>query len=83
MASHENELTYMKNFTDDFIFVKGGNTRQQSILNCLNEVTTKYVMISDVARACIPQNVIETLLNEKENADCMSSCFKCYRYSCL
>jgi 2-C-methyl-D-erythritol 4-phosphate cytidylyltransferase/2-C-methyl-D-erythritol 2,4-cyclodiphosphate synthase len=71
VASHENELNYMKNFTDDFIFIKGGDTRQESILNCLEEVTTKYVMISDVARACIPQNVIETLLKEKENADCV------------
>jgi len=71
VASHENELNYMKNFTDDFIFVKGGDTRQQSIINCLKFVDTKYVMISDVARACIPQNVIENLLNEKTNADCI------------
>ena len=28
-------------------------------------------MISDVARACIPKNVIEQLLYEKENADCI------------
>ena len=71
VASHEDELNYMKNFTDDFTFVKGGDTRQQSILNCLEFVTTKYVMISDVARACIPQSVIKNLLNEKENADCI------------
>ena len=71
VASHENELNYMKNFTDDFTFVKGGDTRQQSILNCLEFVTTKYVMISDVARACIPENVIKNLLDEKENADCI------------
>ena len=54
VASHEDELTYMKNFTDDFTFVKGGNTRQKSILNSLEFVTTKYVMISDVARTCTP-----------------------------
>jgi len=71
VASHENELNYMKNFTDDFLFVKGGETRQQSILNCLEFVTTKHVMISDVARACIPQNVINNLLNEKDTADCI------------
>ena len=71
VASHEDELTYMKNFTDDFTFVKGGDTRQKSILNCLEFVTTKYVMISDVARACIPQSVIKNLLDEKENADCI------------
>lgn len=71
VASHENELTYMKNFTDDFHFVKGGETRQQSILNCLELVTSKYVMISDVARACIPKDIIENLLKEKESADCI------------
>lgn len=71
IASHENELNYMKNFTDDCLFIKGGNTRQESILNCLEHVKTKYVMITDVARACIPQNVIINLLNEKDNADCI------------
>ena len=71
VASHENELNYMKNFTNDFTFVKGGETRQESILNCLKAVTTKYVMINDVARACVPENVIKNLLNEKENADCV------------
>ena len=71
VASHEDELNYMKNFTDDFTFVKGGETRQQSIKNCLNFVNTKYVMISDVARACIPQSVIIELLNEQNNADCI------------
>jgi 2-C-methyl-D-erythritol 4-phosphate cytidylyltransferase/2-C-methyl-D-erythritol 2,4-cyclodiphosphate synthase len=30
VASHEKELNYMKNFTDDYTFVKGGNTRQES-----------------------------------------------------
>ena len=71
IASHENELNYMRNFTDDFLFVKGGDTRQQSLLNCLDKIDTKYVMISDVARACIPKSIIEELLNEKENADCI------------
>ena len=71
IASHENELNYMKNFTDDFLFVKGGDTRQQSLLNCLDKIDTKYVMISDVARACIPRSVIEKLLDEKESADCI------------
>lgn len=71
VASHEDELNYMRNFTDDFAFVKGGETRQKSILNSLQFVTTKYVMISDVARACIPQSVIENLLEQKESADCI------------
>ena len=71
VASHENELNYMRNFSDEFVFVKGGDTRQKSILNCLELVDTKFVMISDVARACIPKNIIQELLNEKNNADCI------------
>ncbi|MFW2600888.1 bifunctional 2-C-methyl-D-erythritol 4-phosphate cytidylyltransferase/2-C-methyl-D-erythritol 2,4-cyclodiphosphate synthase [Aliarcobacter butzleri] len=71
VTSHQDELNYMKNFSDDFTFVKGGETRQLSILNSLQFVTTKYVMITDVARACVPQSVIENLLNEKSSADCI------------
>lgn len=71
VTSHQDELNYMKNFSDDFTFVKGGETRQLSILNSLQFVTTKYAMITDVARACVPQSVIENLLNEKSSADCI------------
>lgn len=71
VTSHENEINYMKNFSDDFDFVVGGNTRQESILNSLKNVTTKYVMITDVARSCIPQSVINNLLSQKENAQCI------------
>ena len=71
ITSHKNELSYMKNFSDDYNFVAGGSTRQESIINSLKEVTTSHVMISDVARACIPKNVIIDLLENKNNADCI------------
>ncbi|KAB7887649.1 bifunctional 2-C-methyl-D-erythritol 4-phosphate cytidylyltransferase/2-C-methyl-D-erythritol 2,4-cyclodiphosphate synthase [Poseidonibacter ostreae] len=71
VTSHKNEISYMNNFSDDFCFVAGGNTRQESIKNSLDEVNTKYVMISDVARAGIPQSVILELLENKDTADCI------------
>lgn len=71
VVSHKDELNYMKNFNDDYIYVEGGNTRQESIKNSLKLVKTKYVMISDVARACIPQTVINELLANKEKAACI------------
>ena len=71
ITSHKNELTYMKNFSDDFHFLEGGNTRQESILNSLKEVKTSHIMISDVARACIPKRVITELLENRNNADCI------------
>lgn len=71
VVSHKNELNYMKNFTDDFDFVAGGSTRQQSIQNALQKVTSSFVMITDVARCCIPKSVICELIASKNNASCI------------
>lgn len=71
VTSHINEISYMKNFSDDYCFVAGGNTRQESIINSLKEVTSTHVMISDVARACIPKSVIIELLENRNDADCI------------
>lgn len=65
VVSHKDELSYMKNFSDDFIYVEGGDTRQNSIKNALEFVDTPYVMISDVARACISKNIISDLIQNK------------------
>jgi len=71
ITSHKDELLYMENFSDDYCFVAGGNTRQESIKNSLKEVTSTHVMISDVARSCIPKSVIIDLLENRNNADCI------------
>ena len=71
VVSHKDELNYMQNFSDDYIYIKGGQTRQESIKNSFAFVKTKYVMISDVAIACIPQTVVSNLLLNKEKASCI------------
>ena len=71
VTSHKNELNYMKNFSDDFIFVEGGVTRQESMKNALQKVTTDFVMVTDVARACVPKNIILDLIENKNEADCI------------
>lgn len=71
LTSHKNELSYMKNFSDDICFVEGGTTRQESIKNALKQVSSSHVMISDVARADIPRNIILELLENKNSADCI------------
>ncbi|NQY92758.1 MAG: bifunctional 2-C-methyl-D-erythritol 4-phosphate cytidylyltransferase/2-C-methyl-D-erythritol 2,4-cyclodiphosphate synthase [Campylobacteraceae bacterium] len=71
VTSHKDELNYMKNFSDEIIFVEGGDTRQESMINAMKEVNTKYVMISDVARACVPKSVIDDLILNKNKADCI------------
>ena len=71
VTGHKDELNYMKNFTDEYTFVAGGSTRQESMKNALQNVTTKYVMITDVARSCVPKKVIEDLISNKDKADCI------------
>ncbi len=71
ITSSKDELNYMQNFSDDYEFVAGGDTRQQSMKNSLKNVDSEYVMVTDVARACIPENVITSLIDSKEKADCI------------
>lgn len=71
VVASKNELSYMRNFNDDFVFVEGGDVRQNSIKNALNLIDTKYVMISDVARACVPDYVVKNLLENKNEANCI------------
>ncbi|AXH08569.1 bifunctional 2-C-methyl-D-erythritol 4-phosphate cytidylyltransferase/2-C-methyl-D-erythritol 2,4-cyclodiphosphate synthase [Malaciobacter halophilus] len=71
VTSHKNEINYMTNFSDDITFVEGGDTRQNSIKNALNEVKTDYVMITDVARVDVPIEVIHKLIELKNEADCI------------
>jgi 2-C-methyl-D-erythritol 4-phosphate cytidylyltransferase / 2-C-methyl-D-erythritol 2,4-cyclodiphosphate synthase len=71
IVAHQDELKYMKNFTDEYIFVAGGEERQHSLANGLQKVTSKYVMVTDVARCCIPQEVIVDLFENREKGDCI------------
>lgn len=64
------DVAYMQLFTDHTV-VQGGSERQYSIQNALKHVTSSHVMISDVARCCLNKEVIDTLISNKEQADCI------------
>ena len=68
ITSHKEEVPFMQGFCD-YTVVEGGETRQQSLKNALEHVTTKYVLVSDIARACIDKSLIEELIAEKTSAD--------------
>ena len=65
------ELNYMSNFCDEYVLVAGGDQRQDSMKNALNHVETDHVMITDVARSCVPKDVIESIISKKNEADCI------------
>jgi len=71
ITSSADELSYMINFSSEITFIKGGASRQESIKNALQNVTTEHVMITDVARCCVPKSVILELLNNKNEAHCL------------
>jgi len=76
VVAHQDELKYMSNFSDEYFFVAGGNERQDSMKNALQFVTSSYVMVTDVARCCISQNIIGELFENIDKADCIVPALK-------
>ena len=64
------EITTMKNFAS-YTYVQGGDSRQASLTNALKHVTSDYVLVSDIARCCVPTEMIERILKAKEKASCI------------
>ena len=52
-----------------YSIVAGGDTRQESLKNALELVKTPYVLVSDVARACITEDVFKRIIDQKGKAD--------------
>ena len=67
----KDEINYMKLFCDDILFIEGGESRQESLKNALKVVDSKYVLVSDIARACVPKEMIEEIISHKDKADCI------------
>jgi 2-C-methyl-D-erythritol 4-phosphate cytidylyltransferase/2-C-methyl-D-erythritol 2,4-cyclodiphosphate synthase len=64
------EIEYMRNFAS-YTFVVGGENRQQSLKNTLEFVDTKFVLVSDIARCCVPKKMIKHILKHKNKASCI------------
>jgi len=63
------EIDYMKLFSSEFIYVVGGTTRQESLKNALLHVESKSVLVSDVARVCVPNDMLNRIIEKCEKAD--------------
>ena len=70
IVSSLEEIVYMKHFAD-YTYVVGGNTRQASLNNALQAVDSKYVLVSDIARCCVPTDMIQRILSAKEEGSCI------------
>ena len=70
ITSHDDEVEFVKHYTT-FNVISGGATRQESLQNALLHVKTPYVMVSDIARACIDTDLLERIIHQKGEADCI------------
>ena len=70
ITSSKDDIEFMKNY-DSFTFVEGSTTRQSSLKNALKEVETDYVLVSDIARACINEEFLRKIISKKGEADCI------------
>ena len=72
IVANEADLEYMKKFSDEFEFAVGGDLRQISLKNALEKVQSEFVLVSDIARAKISSNLINSLLENLGKFDCVS-----------
>lgn len=70
ITSSTDDLAYMDGFAD-FTFIQGGMSRGESLLCALKAVETEYVLVSDIARACISQQLLLNILAHKGKSDCV------------
>lgn len=70
IVSSKEDIHSMSNFAD-FTFVEGGDSRQQSLKNALKDVTTPYVLVSDIARCCLDETMIKRVILAKEPKACV------------
>ncbi len=69
ITSSIDDIDFIKNYSSSYTFVEGGATRQKSLQNALVHVDTEYVLVSDIARACISRVFLEKIIAKKGTAD--------------
>ncbi len=70
IVSQQEDIPFMKNYAE-YLFVAGGATRQQSLTNALKHVDTPYLLVSDVARACVNEDLLERIIEQISLYDCV------------
>jgi len=70
VVSSAEEIRYMQHFAS-YTYVEGGNSRQASLANALKLVDTTHVLVSDIARSCVPSDMIQRIMQAKDMASCI------------
>ncbi len=57
-------------------FVQGGSTRQESLRNAIQKVESGFVLVNDTARACVPPELIDALIQKAKPSCCVVPALK-------
>ena len=68
ITASKKELRYMQKH-GNYTIIKGASSRQESLKNAIEHVKTTFVLVTDVARACIPHEMLNKILESKGKAD--------------
>jgi 2-C-methyl-D-erythritol 4-phosphate cytidylyltransferase/2-C-methyl-D-erythritol 2,4-cyclodiphosphate synthase len=68
IVASKSDLPLMQKYSD-YTIIKGGSERQFSLQNALTQVKTDYVMVTDIARACVEKELIQDIYNSRDKAD--------------
>ena len=70
IVSSKEDIESMSNFSEHS-FVIGGSSRQESLKNALKNVSTPFVLVSDIARCCLDIDMIKRIILAKKNKACV------------
>lgn len=70
LVSSKEEIQVMEHFAS-YTYVLGGDSRQASLKNALDKVESEFVLVSDIARCCVPSQMIQRIIDAKEKASCI------------
>lgn len=70
IVSSQDDIQSMSNFSEHS-FVVGGSSRQESLKNALKNVSTPFVLVSDIARCCLDRDMIKRVILAKKNRTCV------------
>ena len=70
ITASSDDFSFMPYYAD-YTFIEGADTRQKSLKNALKEVDTEFVLVSDIARACVSLDFLNNIIKTIGDADCL------------
>jgi len=70
IVSSLDDIQSMENFAQ-YTFIEGGDSRQASLKNAIEQVKTDFVLVSDIARCCLDREMIKRVILAKKNKSCV------------